>query len=58
MLRYWLSERSLLLRDVFGKAVPLAAPHSGLPDVEVGIDVRDDITRMEQDMTVLRLQRG
>jgi hypothetical protein len=58
MLRYWFSERTLWLRDVFGEAVPLAAPHSGIPDVEVGIDVRADTARMEQDLTVLRLQRG
>lgn len=58
MLRYWFSERTLWLRDVFGEAVPLGAPHCDIPDVEVGVDVRHDATRHEQDLTVLRSQRA
>jgi hypothetical protein len=58
MLRYWFSERTLWLRDVFGEPVPLGAPHSDIPDVEIGIDVRRDATRREQDLRVLRSQRG
>ena len=58
MLRYWFSERTLWLRDVFGDPAPLGAPHSDIPDVEVGVDVRHDATRREQDITVLRSQRG
>ncbi len=58
MLRYWFSERTLWLRDVFGEPVPLDAPHSDLLDVEFGIDVRHNATRRAQDITVLRSQRG
>jgi len=43
---------------VFGDPAPLGAPHSDIPDVEVGVDVRHDATRREQDITVLRSQRG
>jgi hypothetical protein len=58
MLRYWFSERTLWLRDVFGDPVPLGAPHSEIPGVEVGVDVRHDTTRRDDDLTVLRAQRG
>jgi hypothetical protein len=58
MLRYWFSERTLWLRDVFGEPVPLGAPHSDIPDVEVGADVRYDASRREDDLSVLRSQRG
>ena len=58
MLRYWFSERTLWLRDVFGDPAPLAAPHSGLPGIEVGVDVRHDTARRAHDLTILRLQRG
>ena len=58
MLRYWFSERTLWLCDVFGEPIPLAAPHSDIAGVEVGVDVRHDATRRGQDLTVLRSQRG
>jgi hypothetical protein len=58
MLRYWFSERTLWLRDAFGDPIPLDAPSSGIPDVEIGVDVRHDATRRHQDLTVLRSQRG
>jgi len=58
MLRYWFSERTLWLRDVFGEPIPLAAPHSDIAGVEVGVDVRHDATRRNQDLTVLRSQRS
>jgi hypothetical protein len=58
MLRYWFSERTLWLRDVFGDPIPLAAPHSDIDDIVPGIDVRNDATRRTHDITVLRAQRG
>ena len=58
MLRYWFSERTLWLRDVFGEPVPLDAPHSDVADIVLGIDVRNDDVRRSQDTTVLRAQRG
>ncbi len=58
MLRYWFSERTHWLRDVFGEPVPLDAPHSDLDDVVLGVDVRHDLTRQAQDRAVLRSQRG
>ena len=45
MLRYWFSERTLWLRDVFGEPVPLDAPHSDIADIVLGIDVRNDDVR-------------
>ena len=44
MLRYWFSERTLWLRDVFGEPIPLEAPNSDSAGVEVGVDVRHDTT--------------
>ena len=58
MLRYWFSERTLWLRDVFGEPIPLEAPNSDSAGVEVGVDVRHDTTRRRQDLTVLRSQLG
>jgi hypothetical protein len=58
LLRYWFSERTHWLRDVFGEPVPLDAPYSDLEDVVLGVDVRRDATRRDHDLTVLRAQRG
>ena len=58
MLRYWFSERTLWLRDVFGEPIPLDAPRSDVPDIVLGIDVRNDTRRRSDDTAVLRAQRG
>ena len=58
MLRYWFSERTLWLRDVFGEPIPLDTPHSDIADIVLGIDVRNDDIRRAHDITVLRAQRG
>ena len=51
MLRYWMSERTLWLRDVFGDPIPLPAPRGRSGDV--GIDVRDDAARRRADLDIL-----
>jgi len=58
LLRYWFSERTHWVRDVFGEPVPLDAPHSDLDDVPLGVDVRADAARQAQDRAVLQAQRG
>jgi hypothetical protein len=58
MLRYWFSERTLWLRDVFEDPVPPDAlrqdPH-GEPQV---VDVRNDQSRRRDDLVILHAQRG
>jgi hypothetical protein len=51
MLRYWASERTLWLSDVFGTPTPLPAP--SFRDAHEGVDVRADALRRERDHTVL-----
>lgn len=62
MLRYWFSERTLWLRDVFGEPAPMAAPHLPLT-AEQGVDrspvdVRVDAERRGRDERALRLLLG
>ena len=57
-LRYWFSERTHWLHDVFGDPVPLDAPHSDFDDVPLGVDVRRDLERQGDDRAILRAQRG
>ncbi len=55
VLRYWSSERTLWLRDVFGKPEPIAAPAlSGLASEPRGIDV---VRGQETPSQTLILQR-
>ena len=50
MLRYWFSECTLWLRDVFGEPVPLGAPkQDGRVNTDFGVDVRRDIARQAHD---------
>jgi hypothetical protein len=58
LLRYWFSERTHWVRDVFGEPVPLDAPYSDLDGVALGVDVRSDVARRDQDRAVLQAQRG
>ncbi len=51
MLRYWSSERTLWLADVFGTPAPLGRPE--LPGSISGVDVRGDDARRAQDLDVL-----
>jgi hypothetical protein len=54
MLRYWGSERTLWLRDVFGEPTPLDAPDlSGTYCGIVGVDASRDESRREQDLQTL-----
>jgi hypothetical protein len=54
MLRYWGSERTLWLRDVFGEPTPLDAPHlSGTYCGIVGVDASRDESRRERDLQTL-----
>lgn len=54
MLRYWGSERTLWLRDVFGEPTPLDAPDlSGTYCGIVGVDARHDDSRRNQDLQTL-----
>jgi hypothetical protein len=56
MLRYWSSERTLWLRDVFGDPEPLDAPElSGQVDGVLGVDVRRDGVRADADRQSLDL---
>ena len=58
MLRYWFSERTHWLHDVFGEPEPLAAPEiDGDAAVEVA-DVRTDANRRRHDELVLHAQLG
>lgn len=54
MLRYWFTERTLWLVDVFGEPFPLDAPDlSGSINGVVGIDIRHDESRRNQDLRTL-----
>lgn len=54
MLRYWGSERTLWLADVFEDPVPLSAPAlSGRVNDDRGVSVRDDASRRARDLGVL-----
>jgi hypothetical protein len=55
MLRYWFSERTLWLRDVFGEPQPLPGPTIEHVD---SADVTIDATRRAQDRAVLRAMLG
>ena len=55
LLRYWFSERTLWLRDVFGEPQPLAGPT--IEHVE-SADVTTDATRRVEDRDVLRAMLG
>ena len=59
MLRYWFSERTHWLADVFGEPEPLAAPEvdtdgSGLD----AVDPRTDLHRRSRDHRILMAQLG
>ena len=59
MLRYWGSERTLWLADVFREPEPLSAPAlSGRVNGDEGISVRDDAPRQQRDLLVLRSLLG
>jgi hypothetical protein len=61
MLRYWSSERTLWLRDVFGDPQPLPAPAlSGRMGGDHGLDVTADNARRSRDLAFLsdRLDRS
>jgi hypothetical protein len=51
MLRYWGSERTVWLRDVFGEPAFLDAP--SLTGVNVGVDLSSDRSRREGDLAAL-----
>lgn len=59
MLRYWFSERTMWLRDVFGEPEPAPAPVlvDGAGPVPV-VDVRRDLLRQQRDRAVLRQLLG
>jgi hypothetical protein len=59
MLRYWFSERTLWLNDVFGTPRPLPAPHLD-PDRagEGGISAADDLDRRALDHATLEARLG
>lgn len=59
MLRYWGSERTLWLADVFGEPEPFAAPMLGSGAGSVtGIDARTRADRRRQDAAFIRAQLG
>jgi hypothetical protein len=59
MLRYWGSERTLWLRDVFGEPTPLDAPNlSGTYCGIVGVDASRDEGRRELDLDTLTTLLG
>ncbi len=62
MLRYWRSERTLWLRDVFGEPEPLPAPFvlddEDDPDDPMAIDVRHDPDRRAADRRLLSRRLG
>jgi hypothetical protein len=59
MLRYWRSERTLWLRDVFGEPAPLGAPAlTGRIGNSEGADVRVDAARRAQDHEVITALLG
>ncbi|HUX04903.1 MAG TPA: hypothetical protein VMV53_08395 [Acidimicrobiales bacterium] len=54
MMRYWGSERTLWLHDVFGEPKPLAAPTlTGGVGGSVGVDVTTDEERRARDLRVI-----
>ena len=55
MLRYWFSERTHWLRDVFGDPEPLAAPETEASDI-LAVDVTTDASRRRHDELVLQGQ--
>ena len=58
LLRYWFSERTHWLRDVFADPGPLDAPHCDPDGALVGVDVRHDAIRRAHDRAVLAALRG
>lgn len=59
MLRYWFSERSLWLRNVFEDPVPLPAPALyGNSDGDVGVGVTKNAARRESDLRRLATRLG
>lgn len=59
MLRYWGSERTLWLHDVFGEPQPLAAPAlTGRVGGGVGIDASNDAERQASDRSALERLLG
>ena len=59
MMRYWGSEHTLWLRDVFAQAVPLGPPtFTGSIGGSEGIDVTRDEERKARDVRVLRTLLG
>ncbi len=59
MLRYWASEQTLWLADVFGEPEPTAAPMLGAEtDSDRGIDVRTQLDRRQQDFAFITAQLG
>ena len=59
MLRYWGSERTLWLRDVFDEPEPLAAPAlTGSIGGGVGVDASRDVERRTSDWTMLHRLLG
>lgn len=59
MLRYWFSERTLWLADVFGEPAPLPAPTlSGRVSNIIGIDPAEDGDRRDRDIQHMRAQLG
>lgn len=61
MLRYWHSERTLWLRDVFGEPEPLEAPLlTGVVSEAFGIDVtrdNEDRAASDREAITVRLNR-
>jgi hypothetical protein len=59
LLRYWLSERTLWLHDVFGEPEPLPEPtFEDLGEPSYGVDVRADLERQARDRHVLTVRLG
>ena len=55
MLRYWRSERTLWLADVFGEPMPLPSPSlSGNVNDNRGADAAHDEPRRQRDLHFLR----
>lgn len=54
MLRYWASERTLWLDDVFVEPEPLSSPDlSGRVNGDLGVSAHDDSSRQRRDLKVL-----
>jgi hypothetical protein len=59
LLRYWLSERTLWLHDVFGDPTPLPEPtFEALGEPSYGVDVRADLERQARDRHALTVRLG